>query len=322
MPADRSGQCMPVEALYPAVAVAFNPAPPILYFCGALDGVIGFYHHSGRKAPRTMTSAEFQARWAKIMARVEALPLAARQHGLVANWEDIPEILIRIGQPASAAEILAVETTLPSPIPQSLKQVFLLGCRSFHIMWSWPGSFIVTPGGWGEVQLRDFPPEPNLSSGYISWGQDEIVSSRDEWIAWIGALQEEPADGVNTLHARTHKEHQHAQLWQRSFPVANVSIGDVFAIDLQSSREEMILLHHERDDRAGWRIGRTFLEWMGHESRLGFMSIELRIFVTSGATSDSATPNAVVLDADRPAGVAWRNVFWRGLPAALYGPDA
>jgi hypothetical protein len=278
-----------------------------------------------------MDDAAFLARWSRIAARAAVMPQVAAAHGLVGNWDGYPDIVVDIGPPAPEADILAVEAALQQRIPESLRQVFRLGCRSFQVMWSWPGELVMAPGGYAVGQLFNPPPPPCITAGYIAWGLDDLVAYQSDYLGWRESFQQYVVDYTDDPQAAGHYQ-SCVDYWSRGFPVGNASNGDVLAIDLHSSRGEILLFNHDGDGPS-WFLGRTFLEWMEHTSRLGFMSADLSLFSefsddgrnaqyraeVPAASEDQAT--AVLVDADTPAGVAWRQVFWRGQPDSLHSSN-
>jgi cell wall assembly regulator SMI1 len=275
-----------------------------------------------------MLDFEFSDRWKQILQRASALRDVAARRGFSGNWEDYPDVIIRIGPPASESDIRDVEAEIGEPLPASLRQLFLRGARAFEIMWCWPGKMKITPGGWGEIELTDKPDiEPFFAGGYLQWSLDDIAELHAGWRETVETYEADASAAAQDQDSEAAAHYAlHGYFWKRGFPFASASNGDCLAIDRSSSRDEMILLNHEGDSEPGWFLGKDVLGWLEQLSLLGFVGADFVTFTTFGSDQASSaympevavprfhdsdvTPTAVIMDAGLEAGRRWQAFFW------------
>ncbi len=255
-----------------------------------------------------LIKADFTSFWQRFCQRAFNLHILAKRHGLVNDWEANGPIDMSISEPASDAEISAIEAKIGEPFPPQLRQLFLDGAKSCLISWSWPGEFRYAEGGY--IEGADFINKPDLegfqSGGYIYWDLDampDLYASWQEWMAHVGkensflteaewddfVASAKQTDGLKDVAGNlgSFDDHMvelakerggedalfykmHAHFFARSFPFDTASNGDFIAID-RGTRGHMVMLNHEGCDEPGWFLGHDLFGWLDGLSAMGFI---------------------------------------------------
>ena len=271
-----------------------------------------------------MDDAQFDSLWFAIVDRARQLREAGQRHGLQGNWDDgnYRDPVIEIVPPASEAQLRAVEKAIGEPLPQSLRQLFSRGSSAVRIAWDWPHKQVRMRGGWGETKLLNPPTiSPSVTGGHVEFSLDQIASQHADQQACAAEFRARAEDDPDEAEYYN----DYAAFWQRGFAFLSATNGDLVAVDRESPTGALLLLNHEGDSPPGWYLAHGPVQFLDHLSRLGFPHINsLTIADFNNPTLEmcfplpppkpgadpSDLPDALILDALQPSGLAWARFFY------------
>jgi cell wall assembly regulator SMI1 len=222
--------------------------------------------------------------------RAEKIPALVRAAG--GEAEDVER-----GEPASEAEVLAVEADLGTRLPAALRQVFTTGSSRLFLSWhlgsARPSHDALRELSEGAVEL-DLSQLPDLEASRQEWANDA-----DEHVA---TLVEMRAHGNPESEADEASVSRAAAVWQGKLPFLRASNGDLIAVDLVATGHPVCYLDHDHEEFHGRNLAPTFPEFMARWSRLGYVGPEWWVL--------QAFMGADGIDPDRPPAQEW--LKWLG----------
>ena len=188
------------------------------------------------------------------------------------------ELIVK--EPATEAEISAVEAQLGYKIPEDFRNVLLHISSHLEIFWNLSGD-----DGKDIFTL----PEPlkEVFSGNLHWGLQFLIGfeeSRKDWVETCFPNYEDDYDRV----------------WHNKLVFAEVGNGDQLAIDLEPDNYgKVVYLSHDGSELNGYIFGNSFTEFVENSTILGGVGNEdweMEVF-----TNELTTP----LDANCPNAKLW-----------------
>jgi cell wall assembly regulator SMI1 len=186
---------------------------------------------------------------------------------------------LQIEEPATVAEVHAVERKIGRELPTSLRQVLLEFSAGVRFRWSLPHrrNAPVPPEGpaWG-------------GCGWDLFSLPSVEKVRDGWVKLCFA------DPLNPQHA----------VWHHKLPFQAVANGDLLALDLRPGTEAAVVyLSHEGDQEHGYLLGSDFADFLDRWSELGCPGPEAWLLAPF-----LAGPCAL-LDPRGPNAIRWKESF-------------
>lgn len=150
---------------------------------------------------------------------------------------------LTIGLPAQEHEVIAVEEELQIRLPSSFRQVLTQFSAEVNFRWFLP-----------QIKL----PEPlrEIFSGECYWSLPrlaEIEAGRKEWVK---ACFPDPDD-------------EYERVWHNKLAFAEVSNGDMLALDLSLAEAPVVYLSHDGGEGHGYRLGADFADYINRSTLLG-----------------------------------------------------
>lgn len=205
----------------------------------------------------------------------EALEACSRLGG------DVCELIIR--QPASEAEVAAVEQELGVALPTSFRQVLIQFSSAVDLGWYLPTDFALP------APLRE------IFSGECYWDLSRIVDMerrRQLWIKDVFSFSDDPYN----------------QVWHNVLAFRKIANGDMLAFDLSSPTQPVIYLSHDGGEGHGYQLGADFADFIDRLTRLGCPGSEDWQMMPFLASPTS------FLDPDCENARLWRSVFGLNIP--------
>jgi hypothetical protein len=263
--------------------------------------------------------------------------MTARVQG---NWEDpSSRPVVRIGPPAGAAKIAALEARLGRGLPPDLREVLSEVSAEIEIAWVLRGHYV--PASWGgqtvEVTVEvpeaflewDRAPMPDGSyspdarrnprylGGGLRFSMDGIeaaVAGLSGWTSLYDPARADDPDMAEHLEVIT-------DFMTAGFPVMTAPNGDWLAIDQRDGSGCVMHVSHEGEE-AGIEISLSLPNFLAHLAALGPVWPDYsEIFAFSDSVEEVVPGDyritAASFRADGAAGALWRAWFWGGSPPAI-----
>jgi hypothetical protein len=206
--------------------------------------------------------------------RLERTIELARAKGCSQCW-------LKLGEPASKAEMVEVERQLGRPLPPSLRRVLLEFAGSFETSWFLPEDAK--------------PPKPlNIFCGTLSWDVARLPELNKGLRGWIQGVFPNPEDPYD-------------RVWHGKVGFHEVGNGDYLAIDIGADADgPVVYLSHEDCEGHGHVLGPNFIDAIDRLTRLGCAGAEDWQWLPFTTSPTSG------IDPEGENGPAWRE--WFGLP--------
>ncbi len=217
--------------------------------------------------------------WPEIIENTRKFRAAADRLGLILDWHSQGKPQIALREPASEAQLAEMEARLKRPLPASLQRLFGVLSSDIAIIWSFPGKPI-DDGGILRVHYTLLPPAPFADPGpppspNPNAGKLQLSLSR---LPDLLGIAQRWAEGMLDYGAAIDAPAGHfarqVDLWRRCLPIGQTMGGEMLAIDTTDPKEQLMLLAVDGSDQAGRLLGMDIVEFVLHQSRLGFPGFE------------------------------------------------
>jgi hypothetical protein len=280
------------------------------------------------------------SQWDRIVEQTRLCQLASLKLNFTGDWRFYKPPHFKIKPPAEESRIARVEQQIGRPLPKTLRHFFKECSSGIDTHWLLPGHMSDTDGPI-DLKYALVPPkpfsdeknEPLINSGGLRIDLDEIAglwAARQDWIASFREAAAEAQDEGGKAHYTVF-----ANMMERGFPITTNGGGDIVAIDMESTGEELFMSFHDGADEPAWLCGQNLLDHLEQQSRLNFIGFEiyiLDIFANEESgkaafdrfnagykdretveTYELAAMSGCVIDWTTENGKAWR--AWLGLTA-------
>jgi hypothetical protein len=194
-----------------------------------------------------MPIADWSKRWRALERSLNGRNASRRW---LLNEEDRDNPCFEIAQPATEAEIAAVETELGTGLPASFRNILKMFSANVRVDWWLPEA--------------SCPPEPFdlIFSGECRWNLSELPSVMNTYREWIGRCFSDPTDAYDSV-------------WYGKFPFMEIRNGDILGIDIASPEQQpVVYLSHDDGEAHGYWLGSDFEDYVDRLSLLGCVGAE------------------------------------------------
>ncbi len=215
--------------------------------------------------------------WKRILQQAAMFQQRALDMHFTSDWEDEPQPpRFTIKPPAEEDNIARVEQRIGSPLPSTLRQFFKECSSGINIVWFLPAKEVVENHLY-TVVFSVVPPkpfsdennDPLINKGTLRIDLEDIADLWEDRKGWISAFRKKASE----KHDEREKAHYtiHANMAERSFPIARDGGGDVVAIDMDSPDQELFMNYHDGSDAPASLFGQNLLDHLEEQSLLGFI---------------------------------------------------
>lgn len=185
---------------------------------------------------------------------------------------------LRIGPPATKAEVEAVEHELGRELPPEFRRVLTEFSADVELRWFLPDGFPL--------------PQPlrEIFSGECWWRLSLLVDMEAGRKGWVDSCFPNPDDAYD-------------RVWHGKLGFLEVGNGDLLSLDVAASPASVVYLSHDDGEGHGYHLGSDFIDFIDRWSLLGCPGGEdwqMLPFI-SGPTSG--------LNPDGPNAVLWRETL-------------
>ncbi|WP_284776852.1 SMI1/KNR4 family protein [Agrobacterium sp. lyk4-40-TYG-31] len=215
--------------------------------------------------------------WKRLVERVAMFEQRALEMSFTGDWEDEPKpVHFIIKPPAEEDDIARVEQRIGQSLPSSLRKFFKECSSGINIVWFLPAKIVVENHLY-TVAFSIVPPkpfsdennDPLINKGSVRVDLEDIAQLWEERESWITSFRKaatEKQDKREQAHYAIH-----ANMAERSFPIARDGGGNVVAMDMESPDQELFMSFHDGSDEPASLFGQNLLDHLEEQSRLGFI---------------------------------------------------
>lgn len=162
-----------------------------------------------------------------------------------------------IGQPASASEVMHIESIIGFGLPESFKKVVIDYSRQCDFYWNTQehSTCVLDDPNIYSAQGKPYKNRNILNGGLFDlglWNLDKIIH----------------LNAIRIDHDYLDEENEEFHFWSNSFIFSGDGMGNYFGIDRKYNIGEVIYLTNDKEFH-GWRLGKSFESFMNNWVQIG-----------------------------------------------------